>query len=201
MSYRNVSHKIWLIPLDSTTLSAVAVSQGLSLSAGGRFTPIVYVNEVIGKLEARNKDLNPIGLKRNLRQHFGSNSKKFTIKGFVSPLGESPSGFLDSTSDDGTVARVLSTSKLLILKNALLNQTKFLMVGNNDYDIFTIDSLEDREDEYDPFVYNVTITATSLRLYDGFNSYLRQLGTDIFINTLVQNVLPTMVFRSIQDRG
>lgn len=201
MSYRNVSHKIWLIPLQTETLALGGLAQGFGLKDGKGLTPLIYVTEVAGKLEARNKDLNPIGLKRNLRQHFGTHSKKFTIRGFVSPLAETSSGFRDSLASDGSVARLLTTSKILFLKNALLNQHKFLIVGNNDYDIFTIDSLEDKESEDEPYVYDIVIQATSLRLYDGYNNYLQQLGSDVVINTLVQNLLPTLVFRATQDSG
>jgi len=202
MSYRNVSHKIWMIPLEAQALTVAGIAGGIGggFFSTGMITPLVYVTQMKGKLEARNKDLNPIGLKRNIRQNFGANSKKYTITGYISPLGETTAG-IDSTSRTGSLAKTIASTKLLTLKNSLLHQTKFIIVGNNDFDIITIDSLEDSENEDEPFVYDVSITATSLRVYDNFPSYLASLATDIGLNTLMSNILPTVVFKEIENTG
>ncbi|MHC4929758.1 MAG: hypothetical protein ACYTFU_08785, partial [Planctomycetota bacterium] len=49
-------------------------------------SPLVQIQSLTARTTARNRDLNPIGRNSNIRQNFGTNSRSYNIKGFISPL-------------------------------------------------------------------------------------------------------------------
>jgi hypothetical protein len=197
--YDTKLHKIWLVPLDiigaglgaGAVAGAVTGFANLSSFKDYLINPLVFVRSMGGNLSARNRDLNPIGLKRNIRQHFGSNSNKVTLDCYISPMEHSFSGF--STTLQDTIAIDKTTAKFLYLKNAIHDQTNFLLLYNNDFEVVTLDVLDYKENAKKPYIYDLLLQATSIRSYDGWNKYLFNLSKDIAINTIAQNLLPTMV--------
>ena len=160
------------------------------------FSPLVQIQSVTTQLGARNRDLNPIGNKSNIRQNFGSNSRKFNIRGFISPLDilNDPTilygvlerlGEADEMNDDG---KILNIIKLAFLKRAVFEQKKFLIVTNEGWDVVTIDDFTIREDEKDPHVYRVELDATSVRNYGKLNT-LEGLLADGIINNIVNQIV------------
>ena len=198
--YDTKLHKIWLVPLDITGVLAGGVVATSKLGGIGGdinnfsnylISPLVYVRSMSGNLSARNRDLNPIGLKRNIRQHFGSNSNKVVLDAYISPIENT---FVEFNNPLGRDIAVTGTaSKFLFLKTAILNQIRFLLLYNNDFEVVTLDVLDYKEHATKPYIYDISLQATSIRSYDGYPFYLAQLGSDIFMNTLAQNFLPTMV--------
>lgn len=154
------------------------------------FSPLIFVEKIRARTDARNRDLNPIGVKRNLRQHFGMNSRKIQLSGFISPIAE----YQDTEIFGRKTATATTQIKYQVLKHGQLNQNRFLIIWNNDFDVVTIDAMEYEEDEEFPYVYHIKMAMTSLRIYDGFKYYLESLGQDVVINTLIQNILPTITF-------
>ena len=192
--YDTKLHKIWLVPLDIFGAGLIAGSVAGAFLEINSFkdyliNPLVFVRNMGGNLSARNRDLNHIGLKRNIRQHFGSNSTKVTLDCYISPMGHVFSDILSDTKFAVSKTR----AKFLYLKNAIHQQTNFLLLHNNDFEIVTLDVLDYKENAKKPYIYDLTLQATSIRSYDGLNEYYLNLGKDIFINTIVQNLLPTMV--------
>lgn len=190
--YDTKLHKIWIVPLD---VGGIFASSILKVFSGHRFKdfitdPLVYIRNFGGNLSARNRDLNPIGLKRNLRQHFGSNSNKIILDGYISPMENR--GTIFNSLQQG-VAVNSTRNKFLFLKTAILNQMKFLILYNNDFEIVTLDVLDYKESATKPYIYDITLQATSIRSYDGLKFYLHELATDVVLNLIVQNLLPTMV--------
>ena len=177
--YDTKLHKIYLIPLEVA---------GAILNY---FTdPLVYVRSFGGNLSARNRDLNPIGLKRNLRQHFGSNSNKVTLDCYISPLEDKN---VNLGIDLINKAVNTTTLKWQYLKTAIHEQTQFLLLYNNDFEVVSLDVLDYRENATKPYIYDITLQATSLRVYDGLPYFLGELSQNVLMNGIAQNLLPTLV--------
>ena len=188
--YNTKLHQIWLIPLSPELITGAVLGSLFSDNTliGYMKTPLVFVRSLGGSLSARNRDLNPIGLKRNLRQHFGSNSNKIMIDAYISPLEKNSDGsFIEQLSQS-------TATKFAILKHALLEQTKFLLIHNNDYEVVTLDLIDYKENAIKPYIYDLVLQATSIRTYDGYKNYLSRLGLDVGINVLAQNILPSVTF-------
>ena len=204
--YHTKLHKIWLIPLDlkinTLAIGTGIIGGGVNAIVGGGIgvgaasfvdfltDPIVYVRSLGGVLSARNRDLNPIGLKRNIRQHFGANSNKLMLDTYISPI-ENPVTFGGSFT---TALLDRTAIKFAFLKTAILQQMKFLLIHNNDIEVVTLDLIDYKENAVKPYIYDIMLQATSIRSYDGYPNYLRQLTEDVVLNTVAQNLMPAIIF-------
>lgn len=156
-------------------------------------SPLINVQQYDSNLNARNRDLNPIGSKNNVRQNFGADSNKIRLTGFISPLiirnpgisaPEFESDLLSNIlgfAGNADSSKLLNMFKITFLKNTILYQKKFFVVTNNDFDIVTIDNMSYKESENDPHVYRVQLECTSVRNYQAEN-FLSQLASDTIIN-------------------
>lgn len=192
--------RVGFIPLDWTAFSIQAVSNLMKslphLVSGGKdvaqekppvlqliFDPLIKIEKVRTRSSARNRDLNPVGLKRNIRQNFGMDSRKITIDGYISPLSFS--------SGDAFVDYSNANVKVNILKHLQLHQIRIMVMWNSDWDIITIDEIDYEELADEPFVYGISLKCTSLRVYDGYKDFLKSIGNDLIINGLVGSVMAT----------
>ena len=189
-------HRIYIVPIDAALLSIVGISSitsGYSSFKDFLKAPFIHVRDIRTSQSARNADLNPIGMKRNPRQNFGANSNKIVIDGYITPLKPN-NEFVNS--DYSILSSLLSSTsiKLAVLKYATLNQSKFMIIHNNDFEVVTFDEFSYTENANAPYIFDISINATSIRRYDGFKDSLKSLMSDITINTIAQNILPTLTF-------
>jgi hypothetical protein len=193
-------HKVYIVPYpqDQVNLSRVeSLISNLTLSGLFLFSfisPLLMVESNRENLSARNRDLNPLGMKRNIRQHFGVNSRKFTIKGYVTSIGNEAIQFGNISLGFNQVGSLNSTKAITTLKLDLfrvfvLYQVKLLIFTNTTFDIITIDDMDVYETEDDPEVYEVDLRVTSLRRYDRYNSWTEQFATGTIMNNAFQALL------------
>ena len=158
-------------------------------------SPLVQIQSLTARTTARNRDLNPIGRNSNIRQNFGTNSRSYNIKGFISPLDVVEDANLiasirtiftdDELNDDG---KAINIFKLAYLKQALHFQRRLLIVSNSEWDIVTIDDFAVQEDHSEPHVYRVELKVTSIRQYTS-DSFAMSLLADGIMNNLASQLV------------
>lgn len=191
------NHSILFLPYPDTKQASKTVTKDVAMLLLFLASPLLNITNLKYSLNARNRSLNPLGKFRNIRQNFGTDSKTYTMSGYITPVQAfDPTlvkviqkRFATKEEDFGSV--LFSFAKTLYLKKAVQNQKKFFLMDNNDFDIVTIDNFDYEEDEYDPYIYKITLQVTSVRFYDEQKEFYTQLIEDGIMAGVAQAIVST----------